>query len=152
MVISVYDIRHKIIPDKLVYVFIIVSLFSLFINYTGVGSFFTMPSTTRLVAGPLFAAPFALLWLASRGRMMGLGDAKLILGIAWMFSPLESLAVLILSFWIGAVVSLCIMFFSGKKVNLKTEIPFGPFLALSAFVVFFFNLDIYSLVSVFFLS
>jgi leader peptidase (prepilin peptidase)/N-methyltransferase len=84
--------------------------------------------------------------------MMGLGDAKLILGIAWMFSPLESLAVLVLSFWIGAVVSLCIMFFSGKKVNLKTEIPFGPFLALSAFVVFFFNLDIYSLVSVFFLS
>ena len=149
LVICVYDIRHKIIPDKLVYAFIFVAFLSLFINYTGSGSFFTLPEATRLIAGPLFALPFALLRMIGKGRLIGLGDAKLILGIAWMFQPTESLAVLVLSFWIGAVVSIAIMFFSKKKVGMKTEIPFAPFLVLAMFIVFLCNLNIYSLVSIF---
>jgi prepilin signal peptidase PulO-like enzyme (type II secretory pathway) len=132
-----------------VYAFIVASFFSLFINYSGFGSFFTHPQLMRILAGPLVALPFALLWLLSRGRLMGLGDAKLILGIAWLFAPLESLAALVLSFWIGSVISLLLMFFSKKKMGMKTEIPFAPFLVLSTFVVFLFNLDIFSLVSIF---
>ena len=149
MVVSVYDIRHKIIPNRLVYIYAGVSLFSVFINTSGVGSFFIVPSLFALVSGPLFALPFALLWLVSRGRLMGLGDAKLILGLGWMLGPLAGLAMLTLSFWIGAVVSLVIMFFSSHKMTMKTEIPFAPFLILSTVIVFFFHLDIFSLVALF---
>lgn len=149
MVISVYDIRHKVIPDGLVYVYAIASFFSIFVNTTGFGHLFITPSPLALISGPLFALPFALLWLVSRGRWMGLGDAKLVLGIGWMLGPMLALAMVTLSFWIGAIVGLAFMFFSHKKVNMKTEIPFAPFLIISTLIVFLCNLDIFSLVALF---
>lgn len=149
IVISVYDIRHKIIPDRLVYFLIFIGFLSLFINYTGGSSFFTTPTLIRLISGPLFALPFALIWLVGKGRWMGLGDAKLILALAWIFPPLETFAILTLSFWIGSITSLLLMFFSRKKIGMKTEIPFAPFMVLSALLVFLLGLDISSLIALF---
>lgn len=149
IVISVYDIRHKIIPDKLVYLFAIVSFFSIFVNYTGIGQIFIIPSISYFLSGPLLALPFALIWLVSQGKWMGLGDAKLMLGIGWMLGIFLGLSAMIISFWIGSIVGLLIMFFSHKKVNMKTEIPFAPFLILSTLIVFLFNLDIVTLSSLF---
>lgn len=151
MVLSVYDIRHKILPNRLVYIYSAVAFLTVFINTSGIGSFFVMPSLFAVTAGPLFALPFALLWLLSKGKWMGLGDAKLILGLGWMLGPLASLAMITLSFWIGAVVSLVIMFFSSRKMTMKTEIPFAPFLIISTLIVFFLHLDIYSLIALFYL-
>lgn len=149
VVISVYDIRHKIIPDKLVYVYALISFISIFINTTGVGPLLVKASLMSIVAGPLLALPFALLWLISKGKWMGLGDAKLMLGIGWMLGALSGLTVIMLSFWIGSVVSLAIMLFSHKKMNMKTEIPFAPFLIISTAIVFFCNLDLFSLIALF---
>lgn len=149
IVISVYDIRHKVIPDKLVYTYAFVSFLSIFVNHFGVGSLFILPSISFIIAGPLLALPFALLWLLSKGKWMGLGDAKLMLGIGWMMGPSLGLAVIILAFWIGAIVSLLVMLLSHKKMTMKTEIPFAPFLILSTLIVFLFNLDIFSLASIF---
>jgi len=149
IVISVYDIRHKIIPDKLVYVYAFVSFLSIFVNHSTFGSLFTLPSLSFIVAGPVLALPFAFLWFVSKGQWMGLGDAKLMLGIGWMLGASLGLASIILAFWIGAVVSLSIMFISRQKITMKTEIPFAPFLILSTLIVFLFNLDIFSLASLF---
>lgn len=149
MVISVYDIRHKIIPNTLVYVYALISLFSIFINQTGIGPLFVFPSLISLASGPLFALPFALIWLISRGRAMGLGDAKLMLGIGWMLGPMQALSATIMSFWIGSVVSLFIMFFGKSKMTMKTEIPFAPFLIISTLITFLFNLDIFKLAELF---
>lgn len=145
IVISVYDLRHKIIPDQLVFLFISISFISMFINYSGVGHFFTLPSLASLIAGPILALPFALIWYFSKGRLMGLGDGKLILGIGWLFGLSSGLATVILSFWIGTIVSLSIMFLSKKKMGMKTEIPFAPFLIISILITFLFNIDVFSL-------
>jgi leader peptidase (prepilin peptidase)/N-methyltransferase len=149
IVISVYDLRHKIIPDKLVFLFIFISFVSIFINYSGVGSIFTYPTLINFISGPLLSLPFVLLWLLSRGKFMGLGDGKLILGIGWMLGLFAGLGAVILSFWIGTVVSLSIMYLSKKKMNMKTEIPFAPFLIASTLITFLFNLDIFSLSKLF---
>jgi len=79
MVILVYDIRHTIIPDPFVYGFSLLALLLLFIDM----SMFTLitPSLLVLAAGPLLALPLFLIWLLSRGTWMGLGDAKLALGM-----------------------------------------------------------------------
>jgi len=149
IVISVYDIRHKVIPDKLVVIFIITSFLSLFINHFGIGPLFILPSIPFVIAGPVLALPFAFLWLVSKGKWMGLGDAKLMLGIGWMLGLSIGLASIILAFWIGAIVSLSIMFFTLKKISMKTEIPFAPFLIIGALIAFLFSLNIFSLASLF---
>lgn len=157
IVISVYDLRHKIIPDKLVYLFIFISFVSLFINPYMFGTFFTLPTFGALIAGPVFAIPFALIWYFSKGRLMGLGDGKLILGIGWILGLSQGAFAIILSFWIGTVVSLLIMFLSksssslmkGNKLSMKTEIPFAPFLIIGFFITFLFNFDLFSLVKLF---
>jgi prepilin signal peptidase PulO-like enzyme (type II secretory pathway) len=141
--------RHKIIPDKIVYTYAAISLLSIFINHATIGPLFVVPSLLNLVSGPLFALPFAFLWLVSKGRWMGLGDAKLMLGIGWMLGPHQGLAAVVLSFWIGSVVSLAYMLFSRHKMNMKTEIPFAPFLIVSALIAFLCNLDIFSLAALF---
>lgn len=149
IVISVYDIRHKVIPDKLVYVYAVVSFLSIFVNHTSVGHLFIAPSLMSIVSGPLFALPFALIWFVSRGRAMGLGDAKLMLGIGWMLGVSASLSSVILSFWIGSIISLIIILFSNRKMDMKKEIPFAPFLIIGALITLIFNLDIYKLSSLF---
>ena len=80
---------------------------------------------------------------------MGLGDAKLMLGIGWMLGLSIGLASIILAFWIGAIVSLSIMFFTLKKISMKTEIPFAPFLIIGALIAFLFSLNIFSLASLY---
>jgi leader peptidase (prepilin peptidase)/N-methyltransferase len=149
MVISVYDIRHKIIPSRLVNIFTIVSFVSIFMSHSAGGPLFITPSLMTLLSGPLLALPFALLWLISRGRWMGLGDARLIVGIGWILGPSGGVAALMLAFWIGTLVSLAAMLFSHKRINMKTEIPFGPFLVLGMVIAFLCNLDVYSLVALF---
>ena len=147
IVISVYDIRHKVIPDKLVFIFSLVSFFSIFINYSYFGDLFVLPSLSTFLAGPLLALPFFLIWLLSRGKWMGLGDAKLMLGLGWILGIYTGLASMVLAFWIGAIVGLFMMFLLKNKVNMKTEIPFAPFLIISTFIVFLFSIDIFTLAS-----
>lgn len=149
IVISVYDFRHKIIPDKLVYLFILVSFLSIFINYSGVPHLFSWPTLINLISGPVLALPFVLIWLFSKGRLMGLGDGKLIVGIGWLLGMFSGICALFLSFWIGTIVSLILLLISKKKITMKTEIPFAPFLIISTFITFFLGWDLFSLLKIF---
>ncbi len=143
--ISVYDFKHKIIPDGMAFLFgfvtLIASLFTFF--YTGENTVFD------ILAGPVLALPFALLWLVSRGRWIGLGDAKLVIGIGFMLGLAKGVSAVVLAFWIGAGISVAIiiiqksrLLLSSKNLTMKSEIPFGPFLILGTLIVFFFGLDV----------
>jgi len=150
IVITVYDFKHKIIPNSFVYAFIILSFLGLFVTFLPVGIY--LPNRWELLAGPILAVPFALLWLLSRGTWMGLGDAKLALGIGWLLGLYYGLSAIILAFWIGAVwgIILLIMshtglFLGGKKLTMKSEIPFGPFLVLGMLLIILFNIDVFNL-------
>lgn len=151
--ITVYDIKHKIIPDGLVFTFWVLALLKI------AADFFLMSSTPAeikshviwyLAAGPILAAPLFFLWLFSKGQWMGLGDPKLVLGIGWFLGPIMGLSAVILGFWTGAIYGLILMVLSkfdwhGLKIDGKTEVPFAPFLVLGFLLVFFFNWDILNL-------
>ena len=130
--ISIYDFRHQIIPNQLVYPFIALSFFSPLFQVSG----FRI-QVSGLLAGIILFSFFALLWLVSRGRWMGFGDAKLALGIGWLLGMHKGILALALSFWIGAIVSIYLMLFLGKSS--KSRIAFGPFLALATFISFLFG-------------
>lgn len=137
--ISAYDIKHKIIPNIFVYIFIFASLISIFI---GGETWFHLPSLNALIAGPLLALPFALIGFISKQTWMGLGDAKLILGIGWLLGFSAGANAIILSFWIAAVIALVWLYAKYGTFKAKTEIPFGPFLILGMFIVLFFHIQV----------
>src|SRR3989304_6216941 len=148
IVISVYDLRHKIIPDLLVFLFAGLSLVFLLLSTWKTG--FQM---WDFLAGPLFALPFAALWFFSQGKWMGVGDAKLALGIGWFLGLIKGGSAIILGFWMGAIVGLTLIGISKLSIakhfhsnyGLKSEIPFGPFLILGTIIAFFFNINVFDL-------
>ncbi len=100
IVIAVYDVKHKIIPNPFVYTFIVLAFINLFLDST---AWFSMSTWSHLLAGPILALPFASIWLFSKGTWMGLGDAKLIIGIGWILGLGAGANSIILAFWIAAI-------------------------------------------------
>jgi prepilin signal peptidase PulO-like enzyme (type II secretory pathway) len=139
LVISVYDIKHKIIPDQFVYTFILAVLAGLCV---GGPSWLHAPSISAFAAGPILAVPFALLWAVSKGTWMGLGDAKLVLGIGWLLGINGGVNAVVISFWIAAVISVVWLFAAYKRFKPRTEIPFGPYLILGMYLVLFFHIQV----------
>jgi prepilin signal peptidase PulO-like enzyme (type II secretory pathway) len=151
IVIVVYDIKHKVIPNALVYAFAVIAFLSIFLNPTGVNDvgivastvpLFHIPALGDLLAGPLLALPFALLWLVSRGRWMGLGDAKIMLGIGWALGLNAGLSAIFLAFWIGAIVSIIWVLIAYHRIEGRREIPFAPYLVLGMYLVLLFNISV----------
>lgn len=143
VVIAVCDVRTKLIPDRFSYPFAALACIALCLTPD-----MTDARTVALLAAPALFLPFFLLWDLSNERWMGLGDAKLALGIGWFLGPVGSLSAVLYAFWIGAVVSLAQLLFAYLRTTRRTrengtasgltfrsEVPFGPYLvAGTAFV------------------
>lgn len=123
--ITLYDLRHKIIPDALVYAAIALS--ALTRAFLGGGAL-------DYLAGPILFLFFAAIWLLSRGRAIGFGDSKLALSIGLLLGAAGGFSAVILAFWIGAVWGIGAMIFSPKRLTMKSELPFAPFLILGAWL------------------
>ncbi len=134
-VILIYDLRHKIIPDSLVYLSIGLSLL--------VPLFIIPYSLLDWLTGPILFSAFGLIWLVSKGRALGFGDAKLVLSIGLLSGASQGFSAIALAFWIGTAVTLPIMLFSRKGITMKSEIPFAPFLIIGAWVSMFFGFDLF---------
>ncbi|HJN62873.1 MAG TPA: prepilin peptidase [Candidatus Paceibacterota bacterium] len=147
--IFVYDLKHKIIPDGLVYTLIILSLIKIFpIN---INEFLLLaPSSWTVLAGPIAAAPFAFFWLISGGKWMGFGDAKLAFAMGWLLGLGGVISAITLAFWVGAATGLILVLVSKlnslsrlfKNLTIKSEIPFAPFLIIGTALVFFTEINI----------
>lgn len=156
VVISVYDLRHKIIPDLFSYLFAFLAFAYLLLGIAIRGGDF-IAAWPDLIAGPVYFLPFAGLWYFSKGRWMGFGDAKLALGIGWFLGMSKTYIAMIISFWAGSLVGIFLIFFSRfrakrfgvKEVTMKSEIPFGPFLIFGLLVMVFFGSEIMDIVRLF---
>lgn len=150
LIIAVYDLRHKIIPNTLVYWFIGLASFklALFLFVCPGVSPFTFPYVYDLLAPVIFFIPFWLLWSVSSGRWIGFGDAKLAFGIGALLGFVLGLSAIVLGFWIGAVICLLLMAVQHvspglfKHLDGKSEIPLAPFLILGVFIALFSHIDV----------
>lgn len=146
IVIFVYDLKHYIIPDRVIYPAIVLALSYQAIEGTG--------STAGVGQYPLLsavgaAAFFLAVVLVSRGRWMGVGDIKLAFLMGLLLGWPNILVALFLAFFIGAAVGLGLMV-SGQK-SLKSEIPFGPFLVTGTFLALFWGSQLLGWYQAFFL-
>ncbi|MCK4919046.1 MAG: prepilin peptidase [Candidatus Pacebacteria bacterium] len=133
IVISVYDLRHYIIPDKVIYPAIIIT--ALF-NFIFASPIFLNHLFSAIVAFGFF---FVIIVL-TKGQGMGGGDAKLgfLMGLilGW---PLVFLAIFLASIS-GSIIGLALII--GKKKKIKSMIPFGPFLIFGTVVSIFYGEEI----------
>ena len=141
LVIAAYDMRHKIIPDTLSLALGILAFIGLFF-FNDSGFYPHIPSIIELSSGFLIAAPFAFFWLVSSGRWMGLGDAKLAIGLGWLLGISLALSGVVIAFWIGAAVGVTLIIFS-KKYGMKSAIPFAPYLVLGTMLAFLFDIHLF---------
>lgn len=158
LVILWYDFRHKIIPDFFSLLFGGGAFFSLFIiEKSGfLMTAFTIPHLWDFLAGIIVPLPFFLVWVLSKGRFIGLGDPKLMIGIGWLLGIAQGFSAVVLSFWIGAVFVIGIMLINvlfkkrllrtGKKSIMKTELAFAPFLILATLVTLVWNIHLFIII------
>jgi leader peptidase (prepilin peptidase)/N-methyltransferase len=139
LTIAAYDMKHMIIPDKFAYAFDAIALSSVFV---GGASILHAPHLWTLAAGPAIALPFALIWLVSRGRWMGLGDAKLSLGLGWLLGLAGAMNAVILAFWIGAAASLAWILATKSRFKPLMEVPLAPYLILGSYLVLLFGVQV----------
>lgn len=148
VIIFVYDLKHYIIPDKVVYPAIGVALVygfwksdflaltpDVFSSTSGV-----FGKSDFLISAFGAAAFFLAIVLISRGKWMGVGDIKLVFLMGLVLGWPNILVALFLAFLIGAIMGLGLIIL-GKK-NLRSEVPFGPFLVFGTFTALFWGKEI----------
>ncbi len=146
LVLSVFDLRHGIIPDKILLPATLVALvFSIVSAVLKSASVFGVVQLVGLdiITALGLAGFFLILILVTRGRGMGGGDLKLSIFIGLSLGWPLSLVGIILGFLTGAAVSVMLVL-RGKK-GFGQTIPFGPFLALGAYLAALFGSQILAL-------
>ncbi len=127
--ISIIDLRHKIIPDGL--------------NIIGLGLGIIYIIINKQLSDSLIGAATGLglfLLIALITNAMGGGDIKLMAVLGLIFGIKGILFTTLFSFVTGAVISVILL--ALKIKSRKDEIPFGPFISLSALIYIFFGNEI----------
>ncbi|MBI3250545.1 MAG: prepilin peptidase [Candidatus Andersenbacteria bacterium] len=121
VVLFVIDLKSFILPDTYIVILTVTALLRWPVSLPG----------AAIGAGFLL-----ILWLATRGKGIGLGDVKLMVPLGLMAGVDGTVAILSAAFFFGAVVGLLLI--ATGKASRKTAIPFGPFLAGAAILVLLF--------------
>jgi leader peptidase (prepilin peptidase)/N-methyltransferase len=144
MLVATYDAKHMIVPNEFVYPLVGLSFISLFVELGSTISF-ALPSLESLLAGPLVALPFVILWVVSRGKWMGFADAKIALFIGWFLGISGGFAAVLISFWVGAIIGVVVLLVLPKDKRNNLKIPFAPFLLTGLILTLLYNIDITNL-------
>ncbi len=145
-VIFLYDLRHKIVPLAFSLLLFIVGIAFEVWKSTHIQSFYNGSYSTLfyldLFSGILIALPFFLINIFSKGKAVGMGDVILFLGVGYLLGFIYGISAFLLSVWIGALISLFLIYLLPKKFNKKSAIPFAPFIVVATVIVLFLQIDI----------
>ena len=134
--ITLIDLDHRIIPNKLTLIGAVVAPLLLLAFDPG-----ELPEHLAWGAGA-GGVFFLIVMIAPRG--MGMGDAKLA-GVLGLFLGRAVAPAVLVALLVGSVVGAAIMARRGVAEGRKTKVPFGPFLAVGGVVGWFFGEALVSL-------
>ena len=133
--LSIIDLRRFILPDALTLPLILAGLAaSWWLGWDNVAL-----RALAAVLGFLVLVLTARIYRQLRGQEgLGLGDAKLLAAAgAWL--GLEALPQVLLAACLLALAGVAVLMAGGRKMTMKTAIPFGPFLAFATWLVWLYG-------------
>jgi len=124
-----FDLYYMILPDALMVPAIIIIAFY---------DIFAVPNSLEHFGAALLSALFfGIIYTASKGGWLGLGDVKLVFLIGLLLGYLLTYAAVVLAVWLGAAVGLTMVV--SRRATMKNALPFGAFLCLTTLVFFIFR-------------
>jgi leader peptidase (prepilin peptidase)/N-methyltransferase len=148
LIIFFIDLKHYIIPNSLNYILMISGLIKNFIPDLDEFLFTNLISS---IAGGVLGC--GMIWIIielyrrlKKVEGMGLGDAKLFCGIGLWFGY-QSVFIII---FLASITALLVILPSLVKgnLNLKSKIPFGPFIIFGNLIFLIFQLEILNFLSI----
>lgn len=140
----VVDYKEQIIPNRLNLIMFEIGLVFVFIyGMTNLSISINM-LLGMLAGGGIFLLITVIGGLLAGKEAMGLGDVKLMGALGLYFGTASTVAISVMSFLIGAVVSILLMII--RKNKMDSYIPFGPFIVCSAIISIFVPFDVIFLV------
>ncbi len=138
LVITAIDFEFQIIPDEISFFLIILGLLTSFFNFVLgdtilhriLNSFFGILAG----GGSLILVAIVGKWIFNKDAMGG-GDIKIMAGVGAFIGWDKVLFSIFVACVLGSIVGICMIIL--KKIGRKQEIPFGPYLAISSFIVLF---------------
>jgi len=148
LIIFFIDLKHYIIPNSLNYILIISGLIKNFMP--DIDEFVFTNLISSIVGGIL---GYGMIWIIielyrrlKKVEGMGLGDAKLFCGIGLWFGY-QSVFIIIFLASITALLAILPSLMKGN-LNLKSKIPFGPFIIFGNLIFLIFQLEILNFLSI----
>ncbi len=129
------DVKAQIIPNELNFIGFLVGIVLTYIalvKNTEVGLDMLLG---MLTGGGIFLLIALFAFVAYKKEGMGLGDVKLMGVLGLFFGVFNTIQIFILSFAIGAVVSILLMIFKIKKST--DYMAFGPFIVIATVITMF---------------
>jgi Flp pilus assembly protein protease CpaA len=159
VVVAVYDLYHFVIPNE--FVWTLTGIAALHMAYQQYVQFDLWLLGGNFLAALLAFSFFGGLWWYSGGRWLGFGDAKLVIPLALLVGIAGVFSLIVLSFWIGAILSLVFMGYQtyvrkrgqlrlplqARTLTIKSEVPFAPFIILGFLAVYFGGIEVLTLVN-----
>jgi len=134
------DYKLQIIPNRLnLTIFEVGLVFALIYGLINVNVAVDM-LIGMVAGGGIFLIITLLGGLIARKEAMGFGDVKLMAGLGLFFGLRSVIMLSIISFLIGAILSIMLLLSKAKKSS--EYIPFGPFIVLATIITIFIPSDI----------
>jgi len=133
--VAVIDFKNSIIPNRLLLTMAETGLLLTFVY--GISDInLAMDMLLGMVVGTVIFGILTLLGrLVSGKEAMGMGDVKLVAALGLFFGASNILAISIISFLLGAIISIILVL--SKKRKIDDYIPFGPFIVIASYIVIF---------------
>lgn len=140
MAIVIYDLRHMLVPLELALVLLIIGMVA-----TLARQYFYHFNIFDFFSGVIVAFPYLLMYLISKGKWVGMGDVFMYAALGFLIGLPMGASMFFYSVWIGSLVALMLMILHKKDYNLKSEIPFTPFIVIGFLLALYSHADILSI-------
>lgn len=130
ILLVVSDFKWKLLPHPFTNLFALAGFI-----FQAIDKSFNLTSLYIVASGFVIIGALIFTLIQIFPEVLGGGDIKMMLALSVWLDVAKSAYVLVLAFGTGALVALVLLAF--KKVNRKSTMPFGPFLALGACIMWF---------------